>query len=79
VALEELHVGIHTAGGGGAEGTGGIAFGGLGGTGVVDGVIFDVLRQLLAGIEKLKEFMKEFAEDNPRFGDIEMEDMGFGI
>ena len=27
----------------------------------------------LEGIEKLKAFMKEFAEDNPRFGDIEMQ------
>ena len=33
----------------------------------------------LAGIEKLRDFMKEFAEENTRFGNIEMEDMGFGI
>ncbi len=33
----------------------------------------------LAGIEKLRDFMKEFAEENTRFGHIEMEDMGFGI
>ena len=33
----------------------------------------------LEGIEKLKAFMKEFAEDNPRFGNVEMEGTGFGI
>ena len=33
----------------------------------------------LAGIEKLRDFMKDFAEENTRFGHIEMEDIGFGI
>ena len=33
----------------------------------------------LEGIEKLREFMKEFSEDNPRFGNIEMEATGFGL
>ena len=33
----------------------------------------------LEGIEKLKQFMKEFAEDNPRFGAIDMEPEEFEI
>ena len=33
----------------------------------------------LEGIEKLCSFMKEFAEDNPRFGNVDMEGIGFGI
>ena len=33
----------------------------------------------LEGIEKLCSFMKEFAEDNPRFGNVDMESIGFGI
>ena len=55
VALEELHIGIHAPGCGGTERAGGVALGGLGGAGVVDGVVFDVLRQFLAGIDEFLE------------------------
>ena len=55
VALEELHVGVHATGGGGAEGAGGIALGGLGGAGVVNRVVLDVLGKLFTGIQQLLE------------------------
>ena len=55
MALEEVYIGIHTPGCGGTEGAGGIALGGLGGAGVVDGVILHILRQVLTGVQQLLE------------------------
>ena len=52
VGLEEVDVGVHAAGGGGAEGAGGHALGGLGGAGVVDGVVLEVVGHRLAGVEQ---------------------------
>ena len=51
VALEEVYVGVHAAGCGGTHGTAGHAGGRFGGTGVVDGVILEILGHLFAAVE----------------------------
>ena len=56
VALEEVNVGVHTSSRGRAHGAAGHAFGRLGGTGVVDGMVLDVLGQLFAAVQTLLEF-----------------------
>ena len=49
--LELIDVWVHTTGSSRAERTGGEAFRFLGGAGVIDGVIFEILRHRLAGVE----------------------------
>ena len=49
--LELIDVRVHTTGSSRAERTGGEAFRFLGGAGVIDGVIFEILRHRLAGVE----------------------------
>ena len=51
VALKEIDVAVHAAGGGGAEAAAGHAGGGLGRAGVVHGMVFEVVGQGLAGID----------------------------
>ena len=51
--LELLDVGVHAAGRRRAERTGRQTLGGLGGAGVVDAVVGEVVRHLLPGIEAL--------------------------
>mmetsp|Transcript_29571 Transcript_29571/g.50209 ORF Transcript_29571/g.50209 Transcript_29571/m.50209 type:complete len:587 (-) Transcript_29571:115-1875(-) len=52
---EAVDVGVHAPGGGGAEGPGGEALGGLGGAGVVHRVVFEVLGQPLPGLDALED------------------------
>ena len=49
--LELINVRVHTTGSSRAERTGGEAFRFLGGAGVIDGVIFEILRHRLSGVE----------------------------
>ena len=49
--LELIDVRVHTTGSSRAERTGGEAFRFLGGAGVIDGVIFEILRHRLSGVE----------------------------
>ena len=51
VALEEINVGVHAAGCGGTHGAAGHAGGRFGGTGVVDGVILEILGHVFAAVE----------------------------
>ena len=51
VALEEVNVGVHAAGCGGTHGAAGHAGGCFGGTGVVDGMVFEVLGHLFTAVE----------------------------
>lgn len=56
VRLKQIDVAIHAAGGGRAKRAGGVADWGLGRTGVVDGVVFDVIGQALARVDAFLEF-----------------------
>ena len=56
MALEEVDVGVHAAGGRGAERARGHAFGSLGGTGVVDGMVLEVLGHGFAAVEAFLDF-----------------------
>src|SRR3972149_6091453 len=63
--LEQVHVGIHAARGGRSEGARGHSLGGLGRTGVVDGVVLQVLRQVFPAVDPLLEFcMGDIASDD---------------
>ena len=65
VALEEIDVAVHAACRGGAEAAAGHAGGGFGGAGVIDGVVLEVVRQRLAGIEHLLELrVRDVAGDD---------------
>ena len=55
VFLEEIHIGIHTACSSGAERAGCHTLGRLGGTGVIDGVLLEVLGETLAVVEAVFE------------------------
>ena len=78
VALEEIDVAVHAAGGGGTKAAAGHAGGCFGGTGVIDGVIFEVIGQRLAGIEHLLELrMRDVAGDDD--GAVDEEARGGGI
>jgi hypothetical protein len=78
VALEEIDVAVHAAGGGGAKAAAGHAGGCFGGAGVIDGVILEVVRQRLAGIEHLLQLrMRDVAGDDD--GAVDEEARGGGI
>lgn len=78
VALEEIDVTVHAASGGGAEAAAGHAGGCFGGAGVINGVILEVVRQRLAGIEHLLQLrMRDVAGDDD--GAIDEEARGGGI
>ena len=78
VALEEIDVAVHAACGGGAEAAAGHAGGCFGGAGVIDGVIFEVIRQRLAGIEHLLQLgMRDVAGDDD--GAVDEQARGGGI
>mgnify|MGYP007010492729 CR=1 FL=1 len=51
MALEQVHIGIHTSGSSRAHGAASHALRSLGRTGVVDGMVFDVLRQVFATVQ----------------------------
>ena len=53
--LEQVDVGVHPSGGGGAEGTGGETRGGLGRAGVVDAVVLHVLGEPFAVVDAFLE------------------------
>ena len=70
--LEEFDVAVHAAGGGRTKGTRGHADGGLGGAGVIDGVILDVLRQAFALLESFADLgVRDVAGDDERAGERE--------
>ena len=70
--LELLDVGVHPAGRGRAERAGGVALGRLGRAGVVDRVVPQVLRHLLAGVEPLLDLgVRDVAGDDQRAGQRE--------
>ena len=78
VALEEVNVGVHTASRGRAHGAASHAFGRLGRTGVVDGMVLDVLGQLFAAVQTLLEFgVGNVATHNNRA--VEAEAGGYGV
>lgn len=78
VALEEIDVAVHASCRGGAEAAAGHAGGGFGGTGVIDGVIFEVIGQRLVGIEHLLELrVRDVAGDDD--GAVDKEARGGGI
>ena len=63
-SLELFDVGIHSPCGRRAERSGGVALGGLGRAGVVDGVISEILRHRLAGIEAFLDLgVSDVADD----------------
>jgi hypothetical protein len=65
--LEEVHVAVHATRCRGAEGARGVTGGGLGGSGVVDRMILEILWQALAGIDPLLELrMGDVARDDER-------------
>ena len=67
--LEEIDVAVHAAGCSGSETTGCVADGGLGGAGVVDGVVFEVVGQALAGVDAFLELgVGDVARDDERAG-----------
>ena len=72
VLLEELDVAVHAAGGGRAERARGHADRRLGGTGVVDGVILEVLGQAFALLEAFADLgVRDVAGDDERTGEGE--------
>ena len=78
VALEEIDVAVHAARRGGAEAAAGHADRGFRRTGIIDGVIFEVIRQRLAGIEHLLELrVRDVAGDDD--GAVDEEARGGGI
>ena len=70
--LEKLDVTVHATGGGRTERAGGHADGRLGGAGVIDGVILDVLRQAFALLESFADLgVRDVAGDDERAGERE--------
>ena len=68
--LELVDVGVHPAGRGRAERAAGVALGRLGRTGVVDGVVLEVLRHAVAGVEPLLDLgVRDVAGDDQRAGE----------
>ena len=67
MVLETVHVGIHTVCGGRAHGAAGIAGGSLRGARVIDGMVLEVLGQVLSPVEPLVEL---------RVGDVAGHDDG---
>jgi hypothetical protein len=53
VGFGRIDEAVHSPGGGGAEGTGGHAFGGFRGAGVVDGMVLEKLRHRFAAVQHL--------------------------
>ena len=78
VALEEIDVAVHTTGGGRSKTAAGHAGRGFGGAGVIDGMIFEVIGQRIAGIKHLFELrMRDVAGDDN--GAVDEEARGGGI
>lgn len=78
VALEEIDVAVHATRSSRAEAAAGHADGRFGGTGVIDGVVFEVIGQRLAGIEHLLQLrMRDVAGDDD--GAVDEEACGGGI
>ena len=78
LGLEEIDVAVHAARRGGAETAAGHARRRLGGTGIINRMVLEVLRQLTAGVETLLQLrMRDVAGDDD--GAVDEQARGGGV
>ena len=69
MALEQIYIGIHTAGRGRAKGAGRLTLGGLGWASIVDWMLLQVIGQRFSGVQQFLPFgMGDVAANNDGAG-----------